>query len=87
MFKFIIILHCILQWVKPMGEGALAKCGAELNYHVILSPLFENAATLGLYPTLASFIARFDSKIFWIIATLAHHKIVKKQNIKFQPAT
>jgi hypothetical protein len=22
-----------------------------------------------------------------MIATLAHHKIVKKQNIKFQPAT
>ncbi len=28
-----------------MGEGALPKCGAELNYHLILGPLFENAAT------------------------------------------
>jgi hypothetical protein len=46
MFKFIIILHCVLQWVKPMGEGALPKCGAELNYHLILGPLFENAATI-----------------------------------------
>ncbi len=70
-----------------MGEGALPKCGAELNYHLILRPLFENAATLGLYPTHASFISKFDSTFFGMIATLAHHKIVKKQNIKFQPAT
>jgi hypothetical protein len=42
---------------------------------------------IGLYPTHASFIAKFDSTFFWMIVTLAHYKIVKKQNIKFQPAT
>lgn len=69
------------------GWGGTPKFGAELNYHLILGPLFENAATLGLYPTHASFISKFDSTFFGMIATLAHHKIVKKQNIKFQPAT
>ncbi len=84
MFKFILISHCVLQWVKPMGEGALPKCRAELNYLLILGPLFENAATLGLYPTHASFIAKFDSTFFWMIAHLAHHKIVKTSSSNLQ---
>lgn len=37
---------------KAHGWGTFLKCGAKLDFHLVLGPLFESAPTLGLYTTL-----------------------------------
>jgi hypothetical protein len=36
---------------KAHARGTFPKCKAQLSYHLILGPYFENAPTLGLYLT------------------------------------
>jgi hypothetical protein len=51
MFKFMINFCSALQWITPMGGGGtFPKCGARLDYRLIIGPLFENALTMGLLP-------------------------------------
>jgi hypothetical protein len=37
--------------VKPMGEGHSQNVGAGLSYCLVQAPYFDDAPTLGLYPT------------------------------------
>jgi len=49
MFTFMINFCGALQQIKPMGgAGTFPKCGARLDYDLIIRPLFENALTMGL---------------------------------------
>jgi hypothetical protein len=53
-FRITLIFALCFQWINLIDGAHFLKCEVELSYHLLLSPLFWECHTMGLYPPLQS---------------------------------
>ncbi len=59
-FRITLIFALCFQWVNLIDGEQFFKCEVELSYHLILSPLFWECHTMGLYPPYTINMCSFD---------------------------